>query len=210
MDKATLNIIKLSISLTTGEMTISGYFFYILIFFIIIIIVKQLFFTKKYKKKSQAFEFCLAGQKYSYTLERDYTNVEIAHRIYIELITRKAAIPFDEENDIIVEVYKSWYNLFGIIREEIKGINGNTLLDDNNSLPLIELTTAILNNALRPHLTKHQGRFRKWFETSNKGNEAPQSIQKKYPDFDNLVTDLKAVNSILVEYANQLKTFIYN
>src|SRR3989442_1125827 len=42
-----------------------------------------------------------------------YEDMQIAHRAWAELVTRKAALLFDEENDVIVEVYDSWYQLFG-------------------------------------------------------------------------------------------------
>ncbi|MGE4423597.1 MAG: hypothetical protein AB7D39_14985 [Pseudodesulfovibrio sp.] len=209
MDNESISLINLAIDASTGEISLSGYFWYAFIAIGLIALI-YLFFRGKYIKKSQVFEFNIAGQKYSYTLERDYSNVEIAHRIYVELVTRKAAIPFDEENDIVEEVYNSWYSLFGIIREEIKRISGQALLKDNKSLPLIELTTAILNKGLRPHLTKYQGRFRKWCGLANSPAEgSPQECQELYPDYETLVADLKTVNNLLVEYAEQLKTFIY-
>ncbi|MGL1861444.1 MAG: hypothetical protein OCC46_02845 [Pseudodesulfovibrio sp.] len=209
MNNATISFIELTVDPTNGLVSLSGYFWYAAVVIIAVVYIYHLVSRKKYLKKSQVFEFNLAGQKCSYTLERDDSNVEIAHRVYVELITRKAAIPFDEDNDIIAEVYNSWYILFGIIREEIKGINGHTLLVDKKSLPLIELTIAILNEALRPHLTKYQGRFRKWWDEENRGAESPQRSQRLYPEYSDLVADLKAVNAVLVSYADQLKTFIY-
>ena len=97
-------------------------------------------------------------------VERNNENLFIANRIYIELTTRKAAIPFDEDNDVIAEVYDSWYKLFGIIREEIKSVPGRYLKDHDPTSALIGLTTRILNEGLRPHLTQYQARFRKWYE----------------------------------------------
>src|SRR3989442_7455334 len=38
-------------------------------------------------------------------------DVQIAHRIWTELMTRKAAQPIDIEHDVIVEIYNSWYAL---------------------------------------------------------------------------------------------------
>ena len=38
----------------------------------------------------------------------------------MELSTRKIAIPFDIENDVIDEVYDSWYNFFSTARELLK------------------------------------------------------------------------------------------
>ncbi|MOA16575.1 hypothetical protein D3C78_1367960 [compost metagenome] len=43
--------------------------------------------------------------------------LNIAWKLYVQLTTRKAAIPIDEDNDIIVEIYDSWYELFKTTRD---------------------------------------------------------------------------------------------
>jgi hypothetical protein len=158
-------------------------------------------------------ELNINGSKLRYKINRTYRNLEIAHKIYIELITRKAALPLDEENDIIIEIYDSWYSLFRITRDEIKLISGEHLSNNNNSEQLINMAVAILNQGLRPHLTKFQGDFRKWYkqEAGNKDNTdlTPQQIQKKYPKYKELIVSLKKVNIILQDYASQLYKFIH-
>lgn len=150
--------------------------------------------------------------KIKFKVERNYENLYIANRIYIELTTRKAAIPIDENNDSIEEIYDSWYKLFGIIRDEIKTVPGKYLKDHDPTKALIGLTRKILNEGLRPHLTVHQARFRSWIENEKEKDEnkklSPQELQKKYPDFENLVTSMKAVNLILTNYANELDKLI--
>jgi hypothetical protein len=150
--------------------------------------------------------------KITYKVERNHDNLYIANRIYIELTTRKAALPIDENNDVIEEIYDSWYKLFGIIRDEIKSLPGRYLRNHDPTSALLGLTRKILNEGLRPHLTEHQAKFRKWYdeekeEASNK-NLSPQEIQKKYPDFVKLVASMKAVNLILVNYSNELDKLI--
>lgn len=117
-----------------------------------------------------------------FKVERNNENLYIANRIYIELTTRKAALPIDENNDVIEEIYDSWYKLFGIIREEIKSVPGKYLKDHDPTSALIGLTRKILNDAMRPHLTEHQAKFRKWLEGAKKDsintNLSPQELQK--------------------------------
>jgi hypothetical protein len=154
----------------------------------------------------------IGEQEVKYKIVRNYLNIEIAHRIYVELITRKAAIPIDENNDVIVEVYNSWYALFGITRDEIKKLSGSLIDNNTQSDQLIKLTTDILNIGLRPHLTQYQAKFRKWYakaekETTNE-NKTPQQIQAEYPEFNDLVLSVKEVNRILIEYSEQLHKFI--
>ena len=147
-----------------------------------------------------------------FKVERNHDNLYIANRIHIELTTRKAAILIDENNDSIEEIYDSWYKLFNIIRDEIKTVPGKYLKDHDPTKALIGLTRKILNKGLRPHLTEHQAKFRKWLENAKEEEInkrlSPQELQKKYPDFDNLVTSMKDVNLILANYANELDKLI--
>jgi hypothetical protein len=150
--------------------------------------------------------------KMVFKVERNFDNLYIANRIHIELTTRKAAILIDENNDSIEEIYDSWYKLFNIIRDEIKTVPGKYLKDHDPTKALIGLTRKILNDGLRPHLTEHHAKFRKWLlnakeEAANK-RLTPQELQRMYPDFENLVTSMKEVNLILANYANELDKLI--
>lgn len=155
----------------------------------------------------------IGGQELKYEIERNSLNLEIAHRIYIELITRKAALPFDENNDIISEIYDSWYQLFKTTREEIKAINGDSLLEKKSSDKLISMATKVLNDGLRPHLTKYQGRYRRWYTSQLDKPEnldrSPQQIQSAYPELEELINSIKNVNQLLSQYAEELREFIY-
>ena len=80
---------------------------------------------------------------------------EIAYKLWVELSTRKIGLPFDQENDVISEVYNSWYDFFKIARELLKEIPVSRLPYSND---LIKLTEKVLNTGLRPHL-KSRGDF---------------------------------------------------
>lgn len=156
-------------------------------------------------------KYKMGGSEIEYSINRNFQNIEIAHRIYIELITRKAAIPIDE-NDVIVEVYNSWYTLFQTTRDELKKLSGEMLLDNQVSKDLIKLLSDILNIGLRPHLTKHQAKFRKWYNKAitleeNK-DKTPQQIQAEYGDYSNLFESMKAVNQLLIEHSKKLDEII--
>ncbi|MBL8024811.1 MAG: hypothetical protein JNL74_00275 [Fibrobacteres bacterium] len=145
-------------------------------------------------------------------IERNEENVFIAHRIYIELVTRKAALEIDPEHDMIVEIYDSWYKLFGIIRDEIKEVPGRYLLNIATTSQLTKLTIDILNKGLRPHLTEYQAEFRKWYsEELKKDNaSAPQLTQRQYPRYKELIADMVKVNAVLKSYAEQLREIFSN
>lgn len=191
-------------------------YFAILITAIIIILI--IIIRKQKNKKITKFnpvemEVNIGNCKTKFEIIRNSENLYIANRIYIELITRKAALEVDPEQDVIDEVYESWYKLFTVIRDEIKSIPGEYLENKyEQSNQLIELTAKILNDGLRPHLTKYQAEFRKWFKNQQeeRKNESPQKIQKEYPKFNELIADMKNVNKILYSYAEELRKFIYS
>ncbi len=151
-----------------------------------------------------------------YKIVRNYANIEIAHKLYIELITRKAAIQIDEDNDVIVEIYNSWFVLFKITREELKSFSGDLLERNNKSKELIHLATDILNEGLRPHLTKYQAKFRKWYNEkveeekgkNEKDRKSPQEIQKEYFNYLELIDSMKNVNEILIKYKEELEKIL--
>lgn len=137
-------------------------------------------------------------------------DLQIAHKIWTELITRKAAIPIDEENDVIEEVYDSWYALFQKVREFISEIPAELIRNNKSTKEIVRISTQTLNEGLRPHLTKWQARFRTW--SSSKRDDmmdlTPQEFQKEYPQYKDLIADLIRVNKQLMQYAQELKKII--
>ena len=132
---------------------------------------------------------------------------EIAYKLWVELSTRKIGLRFDKENDVIKEVYDSWYTFFETARELLKDIPGNRIPYSGD---LIELTEKVLNIGLRPHLTKWQAKYRRWYEEELKRNSGtPQDIQKKYPEYDALVEDLIETNEKMIEYKKLMKRIAF-
>lgn len=160
--------------------------------------------------------FKVGAASTKYNIVRNFNNIEIAHKLHIELITRKAAIEIDEDNDVIAEVYNSWYSLFQITRNELKNFTGDILNGNSKSKELIRLATDILNIGLRPHLTFYQAKFRKWYterieeeNTKDKHDrKTPQEIQKEYIDYAGLIQSMKSVNRILIDYSEKLELFM--
>ena len=185
----------------------------IITFFLILI---YFFFKWLINKKLELKDITISvgGVDCQYSIVKSYSNLEIANKIYTELVTRKAALPIDEENDIIYEVHNSFYILFQTTREEVKQIKGQLLKKSpEESRKLIQLVMDILNKGIRPHLTQYQGRFKRWYELELKkdGNKhlSPQQIQQKFPQYNELIQSLKQVNILLQEYSKILHNFIY-
>lgn len=133
--------------------------------------------------------------------EIDSSARQIAYEVYVELKTRKIGLPIDLDNDVIVEVYNSWYEAFKIIRDALKRIPVSAI-----DIRLVNEVEKVLNRGLREHLTKWQARFRKWYEDAIKvSEEDPQIVQKEYPLFKDLSEDLLKTNKLLIEFSEGLK-----
>jgi hypothetical protein len=139
----------------------------------------------------------------------NYETVRLAYQAWVEIMTRKVGLPFDEEHDLIAEVYDSWYRLFGVLRELTKSVPAHRIRACPDTQRLVGVMLDVLNKGLRPHLTRWQARFRTWYDTSleeqaNRG-KAPQDIQKTFPQYRELVSDLRGVNGRFVEFAAALR-----
>ena len=180
----------------------------VMTFFLIIWIIKllknRLLFHKNIEIESA--EIGIQGQKIK--IRPNYTNIDIAYKIWVELNTRKIGIPIDFDNDVIVEVYKSWYQFFGITRELIKGLPATKIRGDKDSIKLIKISTKILNEGLRPHLTVWQAKFHKWYKLAlvaeaNK-HKSPQQLQKEFSEYQSLISDMTKINNNLITYKNNV------
>lgn len=154
-------------------------------------------------------EFGLGQQKIK--LKPNDDDRQIAYKIWVELSTRKIGLPIDLEQDVVTEVYDSWHTFFSVTRELIKDVPVRKYQRDSTT-KIVRLSIEVLNEGLRPHLTKWQARFRRWYEHAAKkedfGNTAPQEIQKEFPAFAELAEDLKLVNERLIAYRNRMHDLI--
>lgn len=169
-----------------------------LVFGIGYLLKKTDFFLKKHSITIQEAKLGVGSS--NITLCYDNSSKIIAYKLWVELNTRKIGLKFDKENDVIIEVYNSWYDFFRVARELIKEL---PVKNTKYSLELVELATNVLNSGLRPHLTKWQARYRKWYENAVCDNDdelSPQEIQMKYPEYDALIADIEKTNNRMLEY----------
>lgn len=180
----------------------------ILIFFILEVLKLLISFLKK-KVKIVNLNIDI-GNIGSMTIEINRDVSRIAHKTWVEIMTRKVGLAFEEDKDVIIEVYNSWYKLFEIVRELLKDIEPNK--KDTNVEKLENILIKTLNEGLRPHLTQWQAKFRRWYDDEIKkeanNNIAPQEIQKRYNEYNNLIIDLKETNEKMVQFAQELKKLI--
>jgi len=191
------------------QVSVSGW---ILLFIFIVVLLYALYLRFFSGMKGKTYEIDeaeigIGNQKIK--IKPSYQDIQIAYKLWVELSTRKIGLPIDSNNDVISEIYNSWYEFFKLTRELIKEVPASKIRKDENTRKLIGVAIKVLNEELRPHLTKWQARFRKWYkaETKKVGNSSlsPQDIQKKYPEYKKLIEETTAINQKLIEYRKVLK-----
>lgn len=151
-------------------------------------------------------------------IKPNYQTIQIAYKLWVELNTRKLGLPIDEHHDVIAEIYDSWYAFFTIARELIKDIPAQKA-KNKDTKELILLSSNILNQAVRPHLTKWQARFRAWYDRKiqsiNAYEISPQELQRKFKCSDSedcyklLIKDMIEVNKKLIYYKKVLEIIVF-
>jgi hypothetical protein len=140
-------------------------------------------------------------------------DTQIAYKLWVELSTRKIGLPINLDNDTIVGLYRSWYDFFGITRELLKEIPVSKLRSRKTTSEFVSLTVRILNDGLRPHLTVWQARYHHWHDRAIQdpkyADKTPQELQQKFPQWDELKSDLLKVNVHLVYYTLLLKEMVF-
>lgn len=180
------------------------------------IIIKNIRNIKKYLKNIEidCAELNIQGQKIK--IKTNNSTINVAYKLWVEINTRKIGQVIDYSNDVIEEVYNSWYEFFKVTRELLKEIPAEKATEPNTK-KIIEITTCILNEVIRPHLTKWQARFRYWYSKSEECGLSPQKRQAQFVcsenseiyNFSELKSDMTIVNETLIEYKKILENIIF-
>lgn len=197
----------LAVSLSVGSI-----FTKIILAVVVLALIARAYYL--YRGGFRAFEvdqaqLGIGSQKF--TLRPNNIDRQIAYKIWVELSTRKIGLPIDASEDVVAEIYDSWYNFFTVTRELIKDIPVSKFRRKDTE-KIVRLSIDILNEGLRPHLTTWQAKFRRWLEFAESKEEnkekSPQDIQKEFPQYDELVQDLLAVNKALINYRAKMREII--
>lgn len=206
------------INLTTnyGDITFSINIYFVLIIIFIAILFKTPIIPKLYdgilnrldmRKTFEISEFELGLGTGTIHFTPNYKDREIAYKLWVELSTRKLGLELNWDEDVIVEVYDSWYAFFGVSRELLKEFPISKL-NNNEDYKLINIITKLLNDVLRKHLTTWQAKFRKWYDEELDKEDniglTPQEIQEKYIHFKEIKEDMEGINGNLIYFMNEL------
>ncbi len=157
----------------------------------------------------------IGSQKFKF--KPNLIDKQVAYAIWVELSTRKIGLPIDFDDDVIAEIYDSWHGFFTVTRDLVKGIPAQKFRKSSTQ-KIIGLSIEVLNEGLRPHLTKWQARFRHWYDRelrnydNGNGEEVldPQGIQERFPKYGELKTDMERVNKSLMKYREQMRRLVLN
>lgn len=202
-DNSSWSIVDVSLSLSDLTLEISVNLLLIALVFGFVLVVFKIYY-KHATTVEMEFDIPHVGKV---KIAPDYKDRQLAHQMWVEFTTRKAGLTFEEQHDVIEEVYNSWYELFRITRNHIKDIQAHRISHNTSTRELVRVSIAILNDGMRPHLTKWQARFRAWYggQAEARKTQSPQDVQREFPQYGELVSDLKKVNTWLVEYTEMLR-----
>lgn len=183
--------------------------FVILVLIALWLIINRAIFSSKNYEIDKA-ELGIGSHKV--VIKANYEDRQIAYKLWVELSTRKIGLPIDLTHDLIDEIYNSWYEFFKLTRELIKTIPISKIKNNESTRILVDVAIDVLNEGLRPHLTKWHAKYRKWHKFANQNNDSasPQELQRQFPEYDSLIEDMKLVNGRLIKYRDTLKRIAFN
>ncbi len=141
------------------------------------------------------------------TLKADYKVFELIYKICVEMENRTITKQINEDFDSIEDIYNSRHNFFCFVRENIKEF---PIEEYSKYKETISYINSMLNDVLRPHLTKYQKNFR-WRLENNKPlykNLSAIEIEKLYPFHAQIIAELKSTNEKLNEYKKTFNSLI--
>lgn len=118
---------------------------------------------------------------------------QVAWRLYVETVTRIAIHPLGEDDGLLREALSSLYGLFGTVRETLKSARPSVPAAGGQSVEYLAVT--MLNNELRPFLSKWHPRLRE-FERAH-----PEHPESQWPEAAACRQELASVQRHMIDYA---------
>ncbi|QSJ21075.1 hypothetical protein JYQ62_33030 [Nostoc sp. UHCC 0702] len=130
------------------------------------------------------------------------TQQKAAWSLYVELVTRIAVQPLEVDQGLVREAMNSLYSLFGTTREVLKtaGPDVGAARDSVGGIAI-----AVLNNGLRPFLSKWHPLLQAW-EARRPVGVSPKEHEQSWSLEATARRELEALRVGLEEYAQALAT----
>lgn len=148
------------------------------------------------KKITLSLPFGIGGVE----MEPDSTERDAAWELYVELVTRIAVQSLHPQEGLVREAMNSLYSLFGSTREILRKA-GPKVGASHDSVGGIAI--AVLNNGLRPFLSKWHPLLQEWEEQKADG-VSPQAHERLWDNEMTARGELDALRSDLAKYAEAL------
>jgi len=123
-----------------------------------------------------------------------------AWSLYVELVTRIAVQPLEGDQGLVREAMNSLYTMFSTTREILKQA-GPKVGSSKSSIGGIAI--AVLNNGLRPFLTKWHPLLQQWEVQRNK-EISPQEHEKSWEHEQQVRNEIERLRNDLAQYADAL------
>ena len=150
-----------------------------------------------------------------FNIEIDKTNIKVAWNIFCELQTRVGIVDFVENEDNIKICFESWYNMFKIIRSNLKELQiplrknkEKKNSDSIKSKNLDEVLFILLNSHMRPFLRKWHYEFNTYWQENFTPDKNPIEVQKNFPNYPELIGDINILQKKLKEISNTLEQIV--
>ena len=136
--------------------------------------------------------------------EADPTERRAAWSLYIELVTRIAVHPLQSDHGLLRESMNSLYSLFATTRQILKEAGPNVGASRNS---VGGIAIAVLNNGLRPFLSKWHPMLEGW-ELQRLNDVSRQQHEKRWSMEPQLRMELETLRQDLEQYSKALAEIV--
>lgn len=126
---------------------------------------------------------------------------KLAWEIFVQIRTRIAGSEFKVGEDSFIDTNKSLHDLFNCIREKIEKLPLKTIRKDNDG-NTVEFYLSILNDGIRPFLTKWHVPVTHFHSLEENKGLSPIEIDRKFANHNpTIFEDIKILNAKMKKYS---------
>jgi hypothetical protein len=107
-----MDLMKFSCDAATGcSLSLHWIVISVFVFVAVILFLLKCYFDKRYSE-FEINEVEIGIGNHRVKIKPSDQDLQIAYQLWVELNTRKIGLKIDKENDVITELYNSWYEFF--------------------------------------------------------------------------------------------------
>ena len=156
------------------------------------------------KWKSVTASINLGVVSFSGSWEPTTAERSAAWDIYVELVTRVTLEPREEGTGMLREALTSYYSLFGEFRSILRQHGPDVgLPSEGGEISVARLAVTLLNQVLRPLLTKWHPRLQEW-EIARPDDVSIPTYERSWSDYDDLQSEIESTRRTIIPFAGLL------